>query len=173
MPRNMSFHWRRSHSWDIRRRTEGHSPKRHAIHEYTKPQIVVQLCRFLGIANYYRRCLRNAAQRQAVFNNYLKNSRKNDKQLIRWIPKAEHALDNIKKDLANAALLAHPAEALPLHLITDSKTAIGVTLEQNINSNVQSIGFFSRKLSPMQTRYSAMIVNCLPSTKLYTIFITW
>lgn len=108
------------------------------------------------MANYYRRCLKNAARDQASLTAYLKDHQKGDKRKITWTKDAEEAFIACKSALANAALLAHSTEAVPLILTTDaSDTAIGATLKQHIQSEIKPIAFFSKKLSDAQRRYSA------------------
>lgn len=106
--------------------------------------------------NYYRRCLKNAAEHQAVLNSFLKDHNKKDKRPINWTADAEEAFNTCKSSLANAAILSHPAEAAPLILSTDaSDIAIDVVLDQQINGEIKPIAFFSRKLSDTQKQYSA------------------
>ncbi|KAG7196886.1 hypothetical protein KM043_015788 [Ampulex compressa] len=105
--------------------------------------------------NYYRRCLKNAAKEQAILNDYLKNSKKNDKRPIHWTPEADAAFTKCLHSLANAATLAHPREGAPLILTTDaSNTAIGATLEQIVEDQTQPLTFFSKKLNAAQRNYS-------------------
>lgn len=127
-----------------------------AILLYKKPVRINELQRFLGIINYYRQCLKDAAKNPAVLNKYLKDSRKNDGRLIAWSTEAEKAFDKCKQDLANVTQLAHPAASVPLILTTDaSNTSIRATLEQHINGKVKPIAFFSKKLNNTQKKYSA------------------
>ncbi|KAL1487842.1 hypothetical protein ABEB36_015492 [Hypothenemus hampei] len=109
------------------------TPKRvEAIQNYKKPETIVELRRYLGILNFYRRFLKDAAKHQALLNEYLKNSKKNDKRKIPWTSEAEQAFETSKHDIAQAALLAHPIENAPLCLASDaSDVAIGATLEQS------------------------------------------
>ena len=60
--------------------------------------------------NFYRLCLPNAAELQAPLNDYLKDSKKNDKRLIPWSDDAVVAFDKIKSNLVEATLLVHPRE---------------------------------------------------------------
>lgn len=128
-----------------------------AILNYPKPKTVADLRRFLGMINFYRRCLRNAAQSQAPLLVFLKNSKKRDKRIIEWSEATESAFETIKKELANATLLVHPALNAEIRLVTDaSDTGIGSVLEQKKSKNVwQPLAFFSRKLSPTVQKYSA------------------
>jgi len=116
---------------------------------------MVQLRRFLGMINYYRRHMRNAARSQAPLNELLRDCRKNDKRPVPWTQESIDAFESCRIELSRAALLAHPAEALPLVLSADaSDTAIGAALEQICNDKQQPIAFFSRKLNAAQRRYS-------------------
>lgn len=53
-----------------------------AINNYKKPSTIQELRRFLGVINFYRRFIKNAAQTQAPLHNYLVGAKKNDKRLL-------------------------------------------------------------------------------------------
>lgn len=126
------------------------------ILNYQKPETIIQLRRFLRVINYYRRHLKNAAKHQAPFNDFLKDSRKNDKRAVPWTPEAITAFEQCKEKPAQATLLAHPSEFTPFILKTDaSDTALGAVLEQVNNHQSRPVAFFSKKLSPAQRKYSA------------------
>ena len=131
--------------------SEGFKPtpqKVQAITQYPKPRTVNELRRFLGMANFYRRSLRHAAEVQARLHHYLCDSRKNDQRAIIWTKEAEEAFDKIKFDLANAALLNHPASNVETRLITDaSDIGIGAALEQRVDQSWKPLSFFSKKFS--------------------------
>ncbi|GFS66049.1 retrovirus-related Pol polyprotein from transposon 17.6 [Trichonephila clavipes] len=61
-----------------------------------------------------------------------------------------------KQALADAALLAHPSPSAPLALHVDaSNYAIGGALHQVVDSELQPLAFFSRKLTSSEKSYSA------------------
>ena len=61
----------------------------------------------------------------------------------------------MKDALSNATLLVHPQSDAPTCIITDaSDTAIGAVLQQRIDSVWSPLSYFSRKLTPAETRYS-------------------
>ncbi|GFV94129.1 retrovirus-related Pol polyprotein from transposon 17.6 [Trichonephila clavipes] len=61
-----------------------------------------------------------------------------------------------KQALADAALLAHPSPSAPLALHVDaSDYAIGGALHQVVDSELQPLDFFSRKLTSSEKSYSA------------------
>lgn len=126
-----------------------------AIRDYPKPKTVRELRRFLGIINFYRRFLANAADHQAPLHNFLKNSKKHDNSPIAWDKKSDTAFETCKADLVNATLLVHPAPNAPLALTVDaSDFAIGAVLEQYKDQSWKPLSFFSKKLSPAQRKYS-------------------
>ncbi|XP_066595495.1 uncharacterized protein [Prorops nasuta] len=110
------------------------------ILNFPRPENVMELRRFLGMLNYYRRSIPDAAFHQAPLNDYLKSSKKNDKTPIVWNKVSEEAYERCKREL---------------RMTSDaSTTAIGAVLEQKKDDMWHPIGFFSRKLSPTERRYS-------------------
>lgn len=127
-----------------------------AILEYPKPRNVMEMRRFLGILNFYRRFIRNAAQIQASLNAFLIGAKKKDQRPIAWTMEIEQAFEECKQSLAKTSLLAHPRSKTALAITSDaSDTAIGAVLEQLHENNWEPLGFFSRKLSSTQSMYSA------------------
>ncbi|UYV67658.1 hypothetical protein LAZ67_5001503 [Cordylochernes scorpioides] len=125
------------------------------ILDYKLPTTKRELRTFLGMVNFYRRYLENAASTQALLHDYLKDSKKNDKRKIDWSEEAKLQFERCKQDLASAALLCYPNPALPLSLCTDaSNNAIGSVLQQCENSCWKPIAFFSKKLNNAQKVYS-------------------
>lgn len=125
-----------------------------AVRSYPKPQTIKQLRRFLGMLNFYRRFLSNAAAIQAPLHAYIVGATKNDNRAVAWTDASEAAFEQCKEMLANATLLTFPAENAPLRLTTDaSDFAMGGVLEQKTQF-WQPLSFFSRKLSETQRRYS-------------------
>ncbi|GFV70917.1 retrovirus-related Pol polyprotein from transposon 297 [Trichonephila clavipes] len=97
-----------------------------AVLDYKQPETVGSLRKFLGLLNFYRRFLPKAAEQQC------------------------------KQALADAALLAHPSPSAPLALHVDaSDYAIGGALHQVVDSELQPLAFFSRKLTSSEKSYSA------------------
>ena len=126
-----------------------------AINNFPKPETVKDLRCFLGMINFYRRFVPNAASIQAPLHQFLRNSRKNDRTPISWTEETENAFAECKNNLLNATLLAHPSESAALRLTTDaSDAAIGGVLEQEYEGSWKPLGFFSKKLSSTQKKYS-------------------
>ncbi|UYV60412.1 hypothetical protein LAZ67_1001072 [Cordylochernes scorpioides] len=99
-----------------------------AIKDITVPDTVGKLRRFLGMLNFYRRCLPNAASTQAPLHAMVEG-RKNAS--CQWTSTVLQAFDQCKFQLANAALLHHPFPEAPLCLTVDaSDFAVGAALHQ-------------------------------------------
>ena len=127
-----------------------------AITQFSKPQTVVELRRFLGMINFYRRNIPRATEVQAPLNAYLTDVKKNDKREIAWTPEAEAAFEKAKTGLINATLLSHPCMDAKMRVVTDaSDTSMGAALEQLIDGSWKSLAFFSKKFNVAQCVYSA------------------
>ncbi|GBN23515.1 Retrovirus-related Pol polyprotein from transposon opus [Araneus ventricosus] len=118
---------------------------------YKRPENIQDLTRFLGILNFYRLYLKDAAKNQALLHDYLKGSKRKDKRKIQWTDEAEKQFEKCKNELANSTLLSFPNSEIPLSLFTDtSDTAIGAVLQQYENSTWKPIAFYSKKLNDTQ-----------------------
>lgn len=125
-----------------------------AIKSFPTPTTVKQLRRYLGMLNFYRRFLPNAAKIQAPLNALLAGNLK-PSQPVNLTGAALTAFEESKVSLSNAALLAHPDCEAKLALVTDaSDLAMGAVLQQLKDGHWQPLAFFSRKLSPAQQKYS-------------------
>lgn len=137
---------------------DGYKPPKeriNAIVDYPKPETIVDLRRFLGLVNFYRRCVPDLAELQVPLNDFLKDSKKNDRRPIPWYPEAVNAFELCKKSIAKATLNTFLLPNSPLRLTTDaSNTSIGASLEQQENNVWKPVGFFSRKLTTTEKKYS-------------------
>jgi cleavage and polyadenylation specificity factor subunit 1 len=126
-----------------------------AIRNFPKPKTIMELRRFLGMLNYYRRLIPGAAKTQIPLTNYLKGATKNDKREIPWTTESTNAFNNCKQGIENAVRATFLAPSAKLLLKTDaSDTAIGAALEQLEDNVWRPVSFFSRKLSPAEKNYS-------------------
>lgn len=137
---------------------KGSSPlpeKVKAIAEYKLPTTIQELRTFLGMINFFRRYLKDAAKTQAPLHELLKGAKKKDRRKVPWSEETILHFEKCKTDLANAALLSFPKAGLPLSLCTDaSDVAIGSVLQQFEDESWQPIAFYSKKLNNTQKAYS-------------------
>lgn len=139
--------------------TDGIRPlqeKVRAICEYPLPVTIKDLRKYLGMLNFYRCHLPNAAEQQAPLCRYLHRSRKNDRTKIEWTTETTDAFFKCRESLKNAALLSYPKSNGTLALMTDaSNIGIGAVLQQKENGSWKPLGYFSKKLTDRQKKYSA------------------
>ena len=122
-----------------------------AVHNFPQSQSQRQLRRFIGLVNFYHRFLPHCADLIQPLHSLLKGKT----QSLTWTDEAVAAFNATKQALANASLLAYPSPDAPTCLMTDaSDTAVGAVLQQYINDTWHPISFFSRKMTPAETRYS-------------------
>lgn len=131
------------------------SKKVDAINEFPRPETVKQLRRFMGMVNFYRLHLPHAVEYQAELNKYFKNSKKNDKTKIEWTEKSSEAFEKCKSSLQQAATLSYPIPDTPLALFADASSSyVGGVLQQHVNGSWLPLGYFSKKLSTTEEKYS-------------------
>ncbi|XP_066947185.1 uncharacterized protein [Macrobrachium rosenbergii] len=122
-----------------------------AVVRFPTPTSVKGVQEFLGMVNYYRRFITGVAHTMVPLTEILKG---HPKSLV-WGPNQQRAFSLTKAALAKATALAHQDPNAPIQLTADaSNIACGAILEQVINGVPQPIAFFSRKLSPTESRYS-------------------
>lgn len=127
-----------------------------AIRDFEKPTIAKDLKRFLGMINFYRPFLPHATKNQSVLQKLIVGNRKNDRSAIVWSPESLSAFESCKNELINATMLSYMSHNSKLTLTVDaSEEAIGAVLHQVIDGKVQPLGFYSKRLSEAQSKYSA------------------
>ncbi|GBO18941.1 Transposon Ty3-G Gag-Pol polyprotein [Araneus ventricosus] len=132
-----------------------HRDKVRAILEYNKPVTISDLRRFLGMVNYYHRLIPNIATILSPLNQLLVGAKKHDKREIQWNIETEKSFQDIRDAMAKATLLYHPSVDAKLALVTDcSDFAMGGVLQEISSDGPKPLGFFSKKLSPTQCKYS-------------------
>ncbi|CAG9101291.1 unnamed protein product [Plutella xylostella] len=125
-----------------------------AIKNFPVPTTVRELRRFLGMINFYRRFMPQAAATQAPLNALLTGSVKASHP-VNLTGDSLQAFEDCKSNLCSATLLAHPDCQAKLALITDaSDVAMGAVLQQFKDDTWQPLAFFSRKFSSSQQKYS-------------------
>jgi hypothetical protein len=122
-----------------------------ALTDFPPPSDLKQLQRFLGLINFYRRFLPGIAGTLQPLTDLLRG---NPKTLV-WSEDAATAFSAAKTALAAATSLVHPLPGAVISLATDaSNTHIGGVLQQLSAGSWRPLAFFSRKLSPAESKYS-------------------
>lgn len=126
-----------------------------AINEFPVPGTVKELRRFLGMLNFYRRFIPNAAKLQAPLNSILQGPKLKGSHPVAMTSTLLKSFEDCKASLSQATLLAHPDYSAELAIFTDaSDSAIGAVLQQKKDDNWQPLAFYSHKLSASQKKYS-------------------
>ena len=103
------------------------------------------------MVNFYRRFTPGMAAALGPLTTALKGGKKS----LEWTPALAAAFKHSKQVLTAAVPLAHPAPTAAIALASDaSNTHIGGSLQQQVSGSWQPLGFFSRKLSVAETKYS-------------------
>ncbi|GFW60367.1 transposon Ty3-I Gag-Pol polyprotein [Trichonephila clavipes] len=97
------------------------------LKDFPLPKTVQELRRFLATLNFYH-FLKGAAEEQACLHDLVKNKVKRDNTPVVW------------NDVTKSAF--------------ESYFAVGSVLQQHIETTVEPLGFFSRKLSATEKEYS-------------------
>ncbi|GFT43471.1 retrovirus-related Pol polyprotein from transposon opus [Nephila pilipes] len=121
---------------------EGSRPlpeKIEVINNYKMPDTIHELRTFLGMINFYRRYLENAAKTQAPLHDLLKGSKKKDRRKVPWTESTIKNFEQCKSDLTKAALLSFPKSGLSLSLCADaSDFAIGSVFQQYVDKSLEA-----------------------------------
>jgi cleavage and polyadenylation specificity factor subunit 1 len=106
------------------------------------------------MANFYRRFIPAAAQVLKPLTDAVKGGQASS---VDWTPEMATAFQQVKSRLCEAVELAHPEADAEVFLSVDaSGTHVGAVLQQRARGMVaRPLAFFSAKLEPAQTRYSA------------------
>lgn len=131
------------------------SEKIQVICGFPQPKTSKEPRQFLGMINFSRVCMPKAAITQAPLTDMLCGDLKG-KAPINWTPAALVAFTKSKEDLAQAKLIAHPrSDARIARVCDDSDIAAGAALQQRVANTWEPLGFFSKKFTPAENKYSA------------------
>ena len=130
--------------------TEGLKPtsqKVEDIRNFLEPTDFKSLRRFLGMINFYRKLIPQAANVLLLLTETIKQNLTAKVQKLN--PAENESFVAVKYILAMVSVLTHPdPDATQYHLVTDSSNyAVGAALHQIINGDPVPIGFYSKHLS--------------------------
>ncbi|KAL0195268.1 hypothetical protein M9458_008840, partial [Cirrhinus mrigala] len=123
-----------------------------AILNWSIPHSIIELQRFLGFANFYRRFIKDYSSITAPLTSLLRGK---PRHLV-WNPTAHEAFQWLKTIFSTAPMLHHPDPELPFTVEVDtSTTGVGAVLSQAAgeSSLLHPCAYFSRKLSPGEQNY--------------------
>lgn len=123
------------------------------IKDFPTPNTVKKVRRFLGMAAYYRKFIKNFSLISAPLTDLTKRSSK-----FKWSSEAQFSFDTLKEALSHPPILAHPDFDKTFVLSTDSsKFAVsGVLQQEDAGGILRPIAYYSKKLNDAQRRYTIM-----------------
>ena len=131
-----------------------------AIAEAPAPTNITQLRAFLGLLNFYRRFLPQAATMLEPLNRLLQS-----KTPWNWGKDQETAFSECKKTLLHSSALVHFDPKLPLVVVADSSSyGIGAVLCHLIEGEERPICFASRTLTSSERNYAQLEKEALAIT---------
>uniref|UniRef100_A0AAQ4RF45 Gypsy retrotransposon integrase-like protein 1 n=1 Tax=Gasterosteus aculeatus aculeatus TaxID=481459 RepID=A0AAQ4RF45_GASAC len=122
-----------------------------AVLDWPQPESRLQLQRFLGFANFYRRFIRDYSRVAAPLTALTSTSRS-----FCWNPAANEAFRDLKGRFTDAPILSHPDTSRQFVVEVDaSDVGVGAILSQRSSSDhkLHPCAFFSRRLSPAERNY--------------------
>lgn len=123
-----------------------------AIVSYPQPKTKRALRRFLGMVNFYHKFIKNCATILAPLHSMLPGKKQKE---LQWTMSTSKAFESAKLAIKSAVTLSYPSDATLILTVDASDFAIGSVLEQQLNNAQAPLAFYSKKLTPAQTRYSA------------------
>lgn len=131
--------------------------KINVIDIFPTPESLTQMERFVGMINFYGRFIPNLAEILAPIHGHMAICRKGKgkQKIFIWPQVCDESFKRAKDLLKNATMLVHPKSEAILSIVSDaSDVAVGAVLQQYCSNMWQPLAFFSKKLSPAETRYS-------------------
>lgn len=128
-----------------------------SIADFPVPSTVRQVRRFLGMAGWYQRFIRNFSAVASPMTDLVGKSGK-----FTWTPDAQAAFEQLKSCLSSAPILQQPDFTLPFFIQCDASTVgVGSVLYQIMSDGQEHpIAFHSKKLNSAQKNYSITELEC-------------
>ena len=119
------------------------------VRNFPTPRNVKEVRSFLGMANYYRKFVKDYARVASPLTALLKKNQK-----FQWTPACEKSFDQLKNKLTSAPLLAFPKLDQPFILTTDaSEYANGYILSQIQDNREHVIAYGGRTLRGSELKW--------------------
>lgn len=143
-----------------RRGVEVDPDKTQAMSDFPRPKSQKQVRSFLGMANYYRRFIKNFSKIATPLNACLKTV---GNKKFQWTEECEQAFQTLKSKLLTAPVLAYPDPSKHFILTCDaSDTAVGYVLGQLDDTKKEFVVAYGGKaLSTDEKKFSTTEKECL------------
>ena len=134
-----------------------------AIRNFRKPHSKSDLRSFLGTVGYYRKFIRDYSK---IAHPLTEATKKSAPNILCWCTVMYDAFVVLCNCLCDFSVLTLPKVSDQFVLYTDaSGVGIGAVLSVERDKEELPVGFFSKKLSPSEQKYSATELECLAVVK--------
>ena len=121
-----------------------------AIKEWKRPTTATQVRSFLGLAQYYRRFVKNFSSVASPLYDCIRHGERK----ISWESDQESAFQEIKNRLSSPPVMAHPNFDLPFVVDTDAScVGIGCVLSQIVDGKERVIAYASHKFNKAERKW--------------------
>ena len=133
-----------------------------AIDKFPRPKTKTEVRKFIGIASYYRRYIRNFAEHALPLTDLTRGKSAKSSE-INWTSECQSAFQFLKEQLKSSPILVPPSWDKEFLVQVDaSNRGIGAVLAQHDSSgNEHPICYLSRKLKPSEEILSTSEKECL------------
>ncbi|KAL1280076.1 hypothetical protein QQF64_014676 [Cirrhinus molitorella] len=147
-----------------------------AVSQWRCPEMVGELCSFLGFASYYRRFVEGFAKLAAPLHRLVAEfvgarpkKFASVSFVAAWTEECQHSFGGLKSKLTSSPVLAYADFSRPFILEVDvSHSGLGAVLSQEQEGRVRPIAYASRSLRPTERN----MTNC-SSMKLEFVAFKW
>ncbi|CAH1257446.1 GIN1 [Branchiostoma lanceolatum] len=120
-----------------------------AVSDWPTPRTVRQVQQFLGLANYYRRFIKDFSKKAKPLTLLTRKHAR-----FTWTEECANAFSELKQHLVSAPILAYPDFSKPFIVDTDaSDVGLGGVLSQVQDGLERVVSYYSRALKPEEQRY--------------------
>ena len=120
------------------------------VENWPQPKTSQELQRFLGLASYYHKFIRNFASIARPLHHLTEKGRP-----FKWTSECNSAFCKLKQHLTTAPILVYPDFSRPFILDTDaSNDGIGAVLSQEYDGSECVVAYASRTLNKSERKYS-------------------
>lgn len=120
-----------------------------AVQQWPQPRNVSEVRSFLGLANFYRRFVRDYSRIALPLTELTK-----DAVPWQWGKEQQQAFEALKAALCSPPVLLIPDQSKPFVLNCDAcQYAIGATLQQDHGNGLQPVAYFSAKMTDAERNY--------------------
>lgn len=127
-----------------------------AVRDFPVPRDAAEVRRFVALAGYYRRFIRDFGGRMAPLTRLLRKTTEWE-----WGDQQQTAFEWAKDQLSQKPVLIYPDYTLPFKLTTDaSRAGVGAVLSQDQGRGDQPVAFASKVNSPTVANYNVSELEC-------------